>query len=57
MLKKLLDLLCRHTRSCFIRNIYGDEILHRNGHRSMWVCLDCGAHFTKKDLHDNVSIK
>ena len=27
----------------FIRNIYGDEINHRNGNRSMWSCSHCGG--------------
>lgn len=44
-----LRLLCRHRRRHnFIRNIYGDEINHSGGKRSLWVCHDCG-HLLAKD--------
>lgn len=32
---------CRHEWE-FVRNIYGDEINHVGGKRSMWRCVKCG---------------
>ncbi len=48
----LQRLLCKHNRAHWIRNIYGDEIRERGGHRSLWQCLDCERIFTKPDLGD-----
>lgn len=35
------SLFCKHDYK-FIRNIYGDEINHRCGKRSLWQCEKCG---------------
>ena len=32
---------CRHEYE-FVRNIYGDEINHVGGMRSLWRCVKCG---------------
>lgn len=33
----------RHTGTlAFVRNIYGDEIFHSGGKRSIWKCSHCG---------------
>jgi len=42
---------CRHAERRFIRNIYGDEINHFGGKRSLWRCLRCGAVVTGDFLH------
>lgn len=40
------------TNITFIRNIYGDEILHTKYKRSVWECKDCGAVFLQEDLYE-----
>jgi hypothetical protein len=36
----------------FVRNIYGDEIVHSGAFkRSWWKCEKCGAERHKPDLH------
>lgn len=47
----LRKLFCRHRDLTFKRNIYGDEILHSGGMRSLWVCTKCGATVTSRDLY------
>lgn len=41
----LKSMFCDHKgwAHVFLRNIYGDEINHRNGKRSMWSCTHCGG--------------
>lgn len=34
-------LFCRHEYE-FVRNIYGDEIVHAGYNRSWWRCKKCG---------------
>lgn len=34
-------IFCRHTMVKFERNIYGDEINHAGGRRSLWRCERC----------------
>lgn len=34
-------LFCNHEYN-FLRNIYGDEIIHRGFKRSIWICNKCG---------------
>lgn len=34
-------LFCRHEYE-FVRNIYGDEIIHAGYNRSWWRCKKCG---------------
>ena len=41
MLKLLIkQMLCRHEFR-FLRNLYGDEIIHHGHNRSMWFCIHC----------------
>ena len=40
-MKLINRLFCKHNYK-FVRNIYGDEINHLNGKRSVWVCEKCG---------------
>jgi hypothetical protein len=47
----LKRLFCRHRRTQFVRNVYGDEINHCGGRRSLWCCEDCGRYMYRKDLH------
>jgi hypothetical protein len=49
MVRFIKSLFCNHTYS-FVRNIYGDEIIHRNFKRSEWKCDKCG----KIKLEDNL---
>lgn len=42
---------CRH-KLVFVRNIYGDEIIHTGAFkRSWWKCSECGALKSKEHLH------
>ena len=41
----------KHRKAKFVRNIYGDEIVHSGFKRSVWLC-DCGVHFGDNELHD-----
>ena len=43
MIAWLKSLFCKHERTTFVRNIYGDEIIHRGWKRSEWRCSKCGA--------------
>jgi len=56
MLKWLMRLFCNHTEQRFIRNIYGDEISHCNGSRSVWQCKKCGGTALKNCLNKNENI-
>ena len=40
-MKLFKSLFCKHDYK-FVRNIYGDEINHRGGKRSLWQCKKCG---------------
>ncbi len=40
----LKSIFCRHSRVRFVRNIYGDEINHTDGMRSLWECQNCGVY-------------
>lgn len=44
-------LICRHEATRFFRNIYGDEIIHSGGMRSVWRCEGCGAFRYSQQLH------
>jgi hypothetical protein len=44
------ELFCQHKWE-WLRNIYGDEIIHRGYHRSVWTCSKCGAWTTRKELY------
>jgi hypothetical protein len=45
-------LLCRHSGGIsFVRNVYGDEILERDGKRSLWCCKRCGSVFAMDALN------
>lgn len=44
-------LWCRHFYMK-VREVTGDEILHRGGVRSDWVCVMCDKHATSKTLYD-----
>ncbi len=50
----LTRFLCKHRRTQWIRNIYGDEINHvslRAIYRSWWQCTDCGELLLRKELN------
>ena len=42
---------CRHQVMTFVRNLYGDEINHNGGKRSLWRCNVCGATIGHYLLH------
>jgi len=47
----LKQLFCKHSQIDFVRNIYGDEINHFNGNRSLLKCKECGKYILKQDLY------
>lgn len=50
MLAWLRKLFCSHPNQDFLRNIYGDEIFHAGGKRSIWKCRDCDKLIYKPEL-------
>jgi hypothetical protein len=48
-MKWIKRLFCKHSFS-FVRNIYGDEIIHSGWKRSVWKCDTCG----KVNLSDSL---
>lgn len=46
-----MQIFHKHRKAKFVRNIYGDEIIHSGFKRSIWLC-DCGARVTDTELHD-----
>jgi hypothetical protein len=44
-------LFCQHREFDFVRNIYGDEINHCGGKRSLWRCKGCGSAVLHARLH------
>lgn len=53
----LRRLFCRHREFDFVRNIYGDEINHCGGKRSVWRCRGCGSAVLHADLHDTGDLR
>jgi len=53
LIKFIRSLFCRHKSITFIRNIYGDEINHAGGKRSVWMCDGCKWPIYKNTLHRN----
>lgn len=45
-------LFCKHRNLAFVRNIYGDEINHCGGYRSLWHCPDCKMEEYRRELHE-----
>ncbi len=45
-------LLCWNPSFTFERNIYGDEIFHAGGNRSLWKCDRCGYLKASRELHN-----
>lgn len=41
---------CEHEYE-FVRNIYGDEINHCGGYRSLWRCKKCGRLQWREQLY------
>lgn len=53
MMKFIKRLFCKHKgKLTFIRNIYGDEIMHSNYNRSVWSCDECYWIVLKPELND-----
>ena len=52
----LKSLFCKHEY-IFVRNIYGDEIIHRGFKRSEWKCDECGKIKLSDKLHEDKSRK
>lgn len=50
-------LLCRHRDLAFVRNLYGDQIIHAGYKRSEWRCCKCGAWVLKGALHHEQQAK
>lgn len=44
-------MFCGHNKTTFVRNIYGDEIIHENWNRSLWRCDYCGKILRSELLH------
>lgn len=55
MIEFIKRLLCKCKEKEFVRNISGDEINHRNGARSEWKCLCCGALYYQAKLKANAT--
>lgn len=53
---KLFKFGCKHNW-VWKRNIYGDEINHLNGKRSVWVCELCGKVEYRDDLYQKPLVK
>lgn len=51
MLKLIKRLLCKHEGRTFVRNLYGDQIIHAGYKRSEWRCIKCGAWVWEDALH------
>ena len=45
-------LLCKHEDRQFVRNLYGDQIIHAGYKRSEWRCVKCGAWVLESQLHE-----
>lgn len=50
MISILKRLFCKHEFK-FVRNIYGDEIIHSGWKRSVWRCGKCGRYKLADKLH------
>lgn len=50
-MKFIKKLLCIHKYE-FIRNIYGDEIIHLNYKRSEYKCFKCNKYFYSEYLNN-----
>jgi hypothetical protein len=48
---KRLHCLLEGHRDVWLRNIYGDEINHVGGRRSVWMCTFCGRVKYRRVLH------
>ena len=46
-------LFCRHEYE-FVRNIYGDEIVHAGYNRSWWRCKKCGKRVLDQHLYPDL---
>ena len=46
---------CEHDWK-FVRNIYGDEINHCGGYRSLWECRKCGRLQWRESLYQEENI-
>lgn len=54
-MKWLKTIFCRHKELTFVRNIYGDEIVHSGSFkRSWWKCNRCGMFRPKSSLHEDL---
>lgn len=54
----LKRLFCRHSGGLsFVRNIYGDEIIHANFNRSIWRCKRCGSAVLQPFLNEPPIVK
>jgi len=50
--RALLSLFCLHRgEKTFVRNIHGDEVIHRGYKRSIWQCNHCGATCLDDNYH------
>lgn len=49
-------MLCRHEYE-FVRNIYGDEIVHAGYNRSWWRCKKCGKWKLDPHLYPDLEIE
>lgn len=50
-MKWIKRLFCKHEYE-FLCNIYGDEVIWCNWHRSVWRCKKCGALVYRDNLHE-----
>lgn len=56
-IKKLIQNIgCEHEYE-FVRNIYGDEINHRNRMRSEWKCIKCDHVQYREDYHTSGTLR
>lgn len=52
MIQWIKRLICRHQDLVFVRNIYGDEIIHTGYKRSIWICDTCTKLILKDEIHE-----
>ncbi len=57
MIAFIKRLFCKHYKVTFVRNIYGDEIIHFGWKRSLWKCVKCGACVPGDYLHHSEQSK
>lgn len=56
MWKRLKCFIRGHAAPMWVRNIYGDEIIEAGFHRSWWMCHECRAWWTERELQPAIRV-